>query len=340
MSVRRPKRDRQPAGDRRFLWPSWLTSAVFHAALLVALGLTVEQRPKLPGDSPFPTSVSLSFSDQDAPPALDTLSGPEASLTILSEAPPNDSPEPLADPADSALASLPVPELPPLPRPETPPGTTDADVPEEVSGGASPPAAGAARRTGPQALSAILGQTRTGVFGIEAVGQKFVYVFDRSASMSLHNGGPLAAAKTQLLGSLQDLGRTNQFQIVFYNDRLTLFDDSGRLVFGTDDQKRRAIRFVHSMSADGATRHEEALAAALRMGPDVIFFLTDADHPQLSEAQLARLERLNGGAAQIHTIEFGFGPSYGPRNFLQKLADLNRGQYVYVDVSKLLATRR
>jgi hypothetical protein len=75
------------------------------------------------------------------------------------------------------------------------------------------------------------------------------------------------------------------------------------------------------------------------MGPDVIFFLTDADHPQLSEAQLARLGRLNGGA-QIHAIEFGLGPSYGPPNFLRKLAERNRGQYVYVDVLKLLAGRR
>jgi hypothetical protein len=39
--------------------------------------------------------------------------------------------------------------------------------------------------------------------------------------------------------------------------------------------------------------------------------------------------------AQINTIEFGAGPNPGGRNFLVRLAEENRGQYVYVDVTRL-----
>jgi hypothetical protein len=185
------------------------------------------------------------------------------------------------------------------------------------------------------------GYTRTGVFGASGVGRKFVYVFDRSASMDGHGGAPLAVAKRELLASLQDLDQTHQFQIIFYNERPRIFNPTGvlgRLVFGTDQNKNLAEKFVGSITADGATQHEEALAMALKMAPDVIFFLTDADEPRMNSDQLARIARLNKGTA-INTIEFGFGPEVKRDNFLIKLAQQNAGQHVYVDVSKLQKPR-
>jgi len=181
------------------------------------------------------------------------------------------------------------------------------------------------------------GHARTGISGANGEGRKFVYVFDRSGSMSSHGGAPLRAAKAELLNSLQDLGQTHQFQIIFYNERPRIFNPSGvagRLVFGTDQNKRLAEKFVGSVTADGATRHEEALETALRMSPDVVFFLTDADDPKLTAEQLARVRRLNRGAT-IQTIEFGNGPQADPDNFLVRLAKENGGSHVYVDVSRL-----
>jgi hypothetical protein len=185
------------------------------------------------------------------------------------------------------------------------------------------------------------GYVRTGVFGASGEGRKFVYVFDRSASMDGHGGAPLAAAKRELLASLNDLDQTHQFQIIFYNERPRVFNPTGvlgRLVFGTDQNKNLAEKFVGSITADGATQHEEALAMALKMAPDVIFFLTDADEPRMSGEQLARLVRLNKGTA-INAIEFGFGAQVERDNFLVKLAKQNAGQHVYVDVSKLAKPR-
>ncbi|REK11992.1 MAG: hypothetical protein DWQ37_13305 [Planctomycetota bacterium] len=181
------------------------------------------------------------------------------------------------------------------------------------------------------------GQALTGVFGIQGEGHKFVYVFDRSGSMDGHGGAPLAAAKSELIASLKDLGSTHQFQIIFYNEQPRIFSPSGnrgRLVFGTEQSKNLARRFVGSITASGATRHLDALAQALRMNPDVIFFLTDADEPQLTPAELAQIAQMNEGTA-INTIEFGTQASAPRDNFLVRLARQNGGQYVYVDVARL-----
>ena len=67
------------------------------------------------------------------------------------------------------------------------------------------------------------GTVSTSVFGVQAQGSRFVYVFDRSGSMADFRGRPLAAAKQELVRSLADLQDTNQFQIIFYNERPKIF---------------------------------------------------------------------------------------------------------------------
>ena len=72
------------------------------------------------------------------------------------------------------------------------------------------------------------GYATTKIFGIEARGTKFVYVFDRSASMSDHGGKPLRAAKAELLASLNNLDEHNQFYIIFYNEEPRMFKPARR----------------------------------------------------------------------------------------------------------------
>ena len=143
------------------------------------------------------------------------------------------------------------------------------------------------------------GGVRTGVFGLEARGNRFVYVFDRSASMGEPEGRPLAAAKRELLRSIDDLGEVQQFSIIFYNDRLHVFSPTGgriRQEFATEDNRRAAGRFVAAVRATGGTRHAEALAAAFRLDPDAVFLLTDADaKDDLTAAEVERLARLGAG---------------------------------------------
>jgi hypothetical protein len=248
-------------------------------------------------------------------------------------------PDPESDNAqDQTLESL-VSSAPPteVPGVERPKGETD----EPAAGGRSSRVsvlsdpATASQSRGSAGLPH--GYTRTGVFGVTGEGRKFVYVFDRSGSMDGHGGTPLAAAKAELIASLKDLDDTHQFQIIFYNERPRVFSPTGspgRLVFGTEQNKRLAEKFVGSITADGGTQHEEALAMALKMAPDVIFFLTDADEPRMKPEQLARMARLNQGT-QLYTIEFGYGVQVERDNFLVKLARQNGGQHVYFDVARL-----
>ena len=199
---------------------------------------------------------------------------------------------------------------------------------------------GKRRRGGGRATSGI-GKARTGVFGLEGEGYKFVYVFDRSASMDGYKGAPLGVAKTQLLASLDDLGTTHQFQVIFYNDKPHVFSPTGvagRLVFGTDQNKALARQFIGSIIGSGATEHEKALKLAMAMAPDVIFFLTDAGDPRLDSRQLADIGRLNRGTS-INTIEYGYGPQVDSDNFLVRLAQANGGKHVYVDISQFESTQ-
>ncbi len=330
----------------------WLCSTTIHVVLLLILALSYEwvvDRSSQHGTSLL-ASIEASFATGDAPQTAVTLDAAESDTA--------DSSRYYDDEIDPALREA--------PQSYSGGGAGDASAltalldekPEVVLQGVLPSSGaglGTAELAGtdigsaqgltaePQGTNRLRGGTaRTSVFGAVGEGHKFVYVFDRSGSMDGHGGAPLATAKSELIGSLAHLDSTHQFQIIFYNDKPRVFNPSGvlgRLVFGTERNKYLARKFVGSITADGATRHEEALAIALRMAPDVIFFLTDADQPQLSTKQLARISRLNKGTV-LNAIEFGYGTQSDGDNFLVRLARQNGGKHVYVDVARLLTPRQ
>lgn len=209
---------------------------------------------------------------------------------------------------------------------------------EEADGGAS---GDASRSTGAGGFGRSPGSGGSAtLFGIRSQGSKFVYVFDRSGSMGGVGNNALRFAQQELLNSIRDLQPTQQFQIVFYNHVPVVFSPSGqagRLSFATEENKARAERFIAAIQAVGGTEHEAALNTAIRLRPDVIFFLTDADEPRLSEVQMEGIRRRAAGII-IHTVEFGMGPASSSRNFIARLADQNGGQYVYIDITKVLAS--
>ena len=170
-------------------------------------------------------------------------------------------------------------------------------------------------------------------FGLEAAGQRIVYVCDRSASMAEPGGTPLAEAKQELLESLEGLGESRQFHLIFYNDRQSMFEPPGgrgRPMFADDSTLREVRRFIEGTTAAGGTRHAEAIAAALRLAPDVVFLLTDAEQTHdLSEAEL---ERLSGrlGVARVMVVQFGGDEGRrSPR--LARLAATSGGVYRVVE---------
>ncbi len=184
------------------------------------------------------------------------------------------------------------------------------------------------------------GSTKTQVFGIEGSGNSFVYVFDRSDSMNGFEGAPFRAAKKELLKSLESLKSINQFQIIFYNEAPSPYQGSlsgtRSLIYATDNERATAIEYVRGSNAIGGTEHVPALRLGASMNADVLFFLTDAADPMLSDGQINDIvQRCTARGTTVHSIEFGSGPSPGPGRWIEQLATQTGGQYRYVDIVQI-----
>ena len=311
--------------EERSRWPSWLVSVVVHALLLGMLVLAMQRiAPRGAADEPGrQVGIVLRRADADGDPYqgesdaqenrdAETNTG-QADSDVLSTLP-----EPSAAAAQQFL-----PQAPGL-GPQTAETGADGNAAAMTSGGAG------------RKRSASGGDAVVQVFGVEGVGTKFVYAFDRSVSMNME--GRLSAAKKQLIESLTALESIHQFQILFFNSRTTSPDLSGgqnRIAFASEQNKRLAERFVAGVMADGGTDRFIALRSALAFSPDVVFFLTDADDP-MSAAEMRQIEQRNRRVgATICTIEFGSGRAHGRHNFLKQLAKMTGGQYGYVDTTRL-----
>lgn len=308
--------------------PAWLISTVLHVAVLLLAALLTATAPRGAADEPV-REVGIVLS-RDSHERREYFKAEQ----------PNDAHDDQDDPAaagdqesGSSLSATPGQSESPLSAEDILPDAPGA-IPGAVADGLVGNAGNATRGTG--ANTTIGGSVRTKVFGVEGEGYKFVYVFDRSDSMSEPRGRPMTAAKAELVASLRNLDRTHQFQIIFFNHAdPVVFNPTGqrgRLVFGDEANRRLAERFVASVSPSGGTNPEDALVMAVNMRPDVIFFLTDGQ--DLNLAAIDRVTRLNRGGAYINAIEFGAGPGR-PNAMMVMLAARNQGKAAYVDTTTL-----
>jgi Ca-activated chloride channel family protein len=337
------RRDNQPvlpttagspaSGRVPLVAPSWLASVVIHGLLLLLFSTTLQSCGRvISGESegefrqvglvsrPSETVVEQPEQSEDAADARAEAQAADQAVAERVE----QSPVPAQPPVPVQLPQVSLPTIgagnaAPQPR-----------APGDVANLVKP--SGTAR---PQALG--LGKGETRFFGIRDQATRFAYVLDCSSSMDDYSA--LSMAKAELMASLQALERTQQFQIVFYNERprtMTLRGEAtAEFYWATDVNRTLAGNFVREVRAEGGTDHMPALKHALRMSPEVLFFLTDANDPQLTAGELNQLQQLSKGRTRVHTIEFGKGPQLaGPDNFLKKLAKQNGGAHWYVDVSQ------
>ncbi|MCA9234081.1 MAG: hypothetical protein KDA44_01325 [Planctomycetales bacterium] len=344
------------ADDRAaIVWPAWLFSAVMHAAALTLAAVTgaaVFHGAGMPPQQPAGWDLQLALADEPGPPVEEAdfmaavatepvdavVADPVVEpIAVAAESPTEsleEAPDDVAEPADAPLA-------------EAPPGEADDAAPPKSmlgldellaeSTGAGEAAAGGRKssRRGHFRVGQVGGRATVRVFGVEGTGSKFVYLFDRSTSMA---GAPLAAAQQQLVGSLAALDTVHQFHVIFFNHRVAAWsgaDGAGRIAFATDRNKQLAEQFVRSITASGGTYRLEALHQALRLAPDVIFFLTDADDTMPASEVAEAIASAGRTGTTIACIEFGTGPSTGRTNFLTEIARGAGGQYGYVDVQQL-----
>lgn len=166
----------------------------------------------------------------------------------------------------------------------------------------------------------------TQFFGLTGRGSRFVFVIDRSLSME---GARFAAAKREVLAALPNLKRVHQFQIIGYNEKPR---GMARMAFADENGVQDAKAFLEGLTPSGGTDHTQALQAALNLGPDVIFFLTDASDPGISAKDLKKIRENN--TATIHVIDISSDKA-GEARSLKQLAEENRGEYKRIDSDRL-----
>src|SRR5262249_21737384 len=91
---------------------------------------------------------------------------------------------------------------------------------------------------------------------------------------------------------------------------------------------------ISELRGEGGTNHMAALRMALHFRPDVIYLLTDGeakDDP--TPADIEELTKFNRGRTVINVIQFA--QVKRPSSSLEILARLNRGQHIFIDVTKI-----
>jgi hypothetical protein len=318
--------------------PAWVLSCLLHGTLITIGAFTLQVMPRGFEEQGRGGGIVLVASSSTGKTAYfsESAAARKGSAALASASPA----------AATKTTAIPLPgaeQLPQVASAGLPQSLPSAALPGSETGlpNASGLIGGAGTGTG---VTNATGQTTLNVFGVAGTGSRFVYVFDRSSSMSGYEGRPLAAAKAELLSSLKSLEKVHQFQIIFYNEEPHIFNakpgQKPTLYFADEAAQASATAFVENIVGDGGTQHLDALLKALSLNPDVIFFLTDANDPRLTEPELQKIrERNRGGTTVIHCIEFGAGPSQDNDNFLHRLAKQNRGSRVYIDVTKLPANK-
>ena len=128
-----------------------------------------------------------------------------------------------------------------------------------------------------------------------------------------------------------------RFQVVFYGVTTTQMNlkrpQDRDLYPATVINIHKAEREIDRVRAEKGTEHKAALKHALRLKPDVIYFLTDGDAPRLTSADLGELLRLNSSNARVPVVEFASSQKESREvTWLQQLASRTGGKYSRVPV--------
>jgi hypothetical protein len=210
------------------------------------------------------------------------------------------------------------------PTQTAPPSSGKSSPPPQSSGDTAPstgPPGPIATRKDDEDGSSVLGGS---FFGIRADGRRFVYVVDCSGSMI---GAPYQRAQQELIRSLAALTKAQEFFVILFSDDSypMFFPNTTReFVKASDEAIEQVQAWVISLSHHGGTNPEPALALALKMKPDAVFFLTDGAIPDSTPDSV---RQANKSKVSVHTI--GFMNRAG-ETALQRIAEENNGRYLFV----------
>lgn len=164
-------------------------------------------------------------------------------------------------------------------------------------------------------------------FGLDLKGPSVVFVVDASTSMNHPFPEPYNTrfnrVKVELVRTIQKMTENDRFFMIFFNDTAIPMPAT-KLVEATEENKLAYLNWMAPGRANGQTEPEEALLMALRLRPEVIYFLTDGRfrYQVVQNATYANQNRVT-----INTI--GFGDDVSTKH-LKDLATYNGGVYRYL----------
>lgn len=169
-------------------------------------------------------------------------------------------------------------------------------------------------------------------FGVEARGERFVYVVDISGSMNeMRADGPpkIEGLKSELTRSLEGLGEGAMFLVIpFETDSRPLLNRE-RWFDASDRNKKVAIEAIRQLIAGGGTNPQTAFTTAftVKPRPDAIYFMTDG---LFDEGILTRVAMMNRGEPKIpiHCIAFGDNAAV---DLLKRMAAESGGKFSKVE---------
>jgi Ca-activated chloride channel family protein len=156
-----------------------------------------------------------------------------------------------------------------------------------------------------------------------------VYVLDTSGSME---GEKIAQAREALVAGIRRLHADDRFALLAFATAVRPFRDVP--VAASAEAKEAAVEWIRSLSAEGGTNIEGALASAARLCDagrlTLVVFVTDG-RPTVGEADPDALLRLAGGFAGTQARVFTFGVGHDlDVSLLDRIAERTGGAREYV----------
>jgi hypothetical protein len=161
-------------------------------------------------------------------------------------------------------------------------------------------------------------------FGLRPIGRRVVFVLDCSRSMNHPHDTEAKTRfkrmKLELIKSIQGMGPESEFYLIFFND-FSIPMPSPVPVQAAEQPKLKYLYWMKDIKAEGNTEPRIALQHALRLQPDILYFLTDGSFTYRVEQDLLSLK---SGKTEIHTFAFDAPFTDNMRRAYNRLLDDDR----------------